>query len=152
MSDLAERLSERLYGVLTHPGDDDTPPFPVMSPLVGLQAATMPPGMAEQIAEDAGLPHPNFALIWLEAVLALVETEGGVTLVDNAELADLRAAAVSNEGKRNQQKDLHCRCGTKLARLSIRDFDTEHPTVNGPEVIKALGSMSPECATQHRAS
>lgn len=151
MSELAERLSPLLYGAITHPGDANTKPFPVMSPLAGMQAATMPPGMAEDMAEKAGLPSTNFALIWLESVLHMVQTEGDVTLVSNAELADLRAAAATNEGKRNQQKDLHCRCGTKLARLSIRDFDTEHPTVNGPEVIKALGSMSPECTTQHKA-
>lgn len=128
MSDLAERLAPHLTGMMTHPGDENTKPF-ALAPLAAFQTATLPPGQAQQEAELAGLPHPNFALIWLEAVLHLVQTEGNVTLVDNAELADLRAAAAVNESKRNAVKECVTTCGLPAFRIMIKDFDTDHPRV-----------------------
>jgi len=128
MTTLAERISHHLYGPLIHPGDSKTEPFPIVSPLAGLQAATMPKGMAEDIAEKNGLPHTDFAKIWLEAVIALLQTEGGVELVDQNELADLRRAAQKQEHRRNQILEFHTPCGATI-RAMVKDFDTDHPTV-----------------------
>lgn len=128
MTALAERLAPRLTGMMEHPGNESTKPFH-LAPLAAFQTATLPPGQAQQEAELAGLPHPNFALIWLEAVVHLLQTEGNVTLVDNAELADLRAAAAVNEGKRNRIIEFHTECGLPAFRVMVKGFDSDHPRV-----------------------
>ena len=121
---LVERLAPHLYGVIMHPGDEQTEPFPVMSPLAGMSAVTMPKGMAEDVAEENGLPHTDFARLWLEAVIALIESEG-VTLIDNDKLADLQAAAAAKEHRRNELLQFHTPCGASI-RAMARGFDTGH--------------------------
>lgn len=149
MTSLAERLAPHL-AALVHPGDDNTPPFPLS--LSVFQTATLPEGMRKEQAEEMGLPSPDLALHWLEAVIHLIETEGGVELVDRGEIADLRVAAKANEGKRNRTIELFCQCDVKLGRLMVQDFDSDHPRVNGPELIRALGSKSPDCIGGHKAA
>lgn len=128
MTTLAERLAPHMAGSIWHPGDAETKPFPLVPPPM-FRTATLPPGQLEEMAKDAGLPSPDFAKTYCEAWLHLVQTEGNVTLVDNAELADLRAAAAVNEGKRNQVKECVTMCGAPAYRMTIRDFDTDHPRV-----------------------
>lgn len=127
MTSLAERLAPHLSGVLIHPGDGETKPFPI-APFPQFQAVTMPEGYAEDLAEQAGLPHTDFARIYLEAIIALLETVGGVELVDQTEAANLRRAAQSNARKRNQILEFHTPCGA-VVRAMTRDWDTEHPVV-----------------------
>lgn len=122
MTTLAERLAPHLYGPLEHPVHGV-----IMSPLAGMNAMTMPPGMAEEMAKEAGLPEPNIALLLLECVLHLLETEG-VELVDKAAMADLRAAAEHNEGKRNQVLIFTTPCGAEM-RAMAKGFDTGRPSV-----------------------
>lgn len=140
---LAARLAPHLAS-LVHPGDADTPPFPLMLPV--FQTQTLPEGMAQDMAEQAGMPTPDLALHWLEAVLHLIESVGNVELVDKAELTRLRAATREREPKRNEIKPVHCAtCNTVLFRCNIRDFDTDHPRIT-PEVITALHSKTVDCA------
>ncbi|MCH9728396.1 MAG: hypothetical protein K0U84_01710 [Actinomycetia bacterium] len=128
---LATRLAPHLAG-LVHPGDDDTPPFPITLPV--FQTATLPDGMAQEMAAEAGIPTPDIALHFLEAVLHLIETVGEVELIDRAEVADLRAAAAANEAKRHQTLTFTTRCGTTL-RAMVRDFNTTEPKVPCDMVI-----------------
>lgn len=100
-----------------------------MSPIAGLDAATMPAGMAEDMAKEAGIPEPNIALVFLECVIRLLETEGDVELVDKATAADLRTAASFNEGKRNMVKQCVTMCGQPAFRIMFKDFDTDQPRV-----------------------
>lgn len=148
-TDLAERLAPHLAGLI-HPGDDDTPPFPLILPT--FQASTMPEGLTEADAEELGLPTPNLAKLFLEAVIHLLQTTGGVELIDHAKAVDLRAAAATQEHKRQHTIDLHCRCGTLLGRISVINFDSDRPTVNGPELIRALSRRNPDCSTKHTAA
>lgn len=127
MPSLAERLAPHLSGALIHPGDGETKPFPI-APFPQFQAVTMPEGYAEDLAEQAGLPHTDFARIYLEAIISLLETQGGVELVDQNELADLRRAAQKQEHRRNQILEFHTPCGATI-RAMAKDFDTDHPTV-----------------------
>lgn len=145
---LAARLAPHL-ATLVHPGDADTPPFPLA--MAQFQTAQLPEGMQLEQAEEMGLPSPNLSLHFMEAVLALIEREG-IELVDHTEMADLRAAAAAQESKRHQVIELYCHCGTKLGRLMVQDFDTEHPRVNGPELIRALGTKSADCSSKHKAT
>lgn len=146
--DLAERVAPKL-GELVHPGDDNTPPFPLSLPT--FQPAVLPDGMAQAEADELGLPTLDLSKLFLEALFALMAREYGVSLVDTRELADLTTAAHAKEHKRTQQINLHCNCGQKLARLMVQDFDTTNPRVNGPALINAMAAMNPDCGTGHKA-
>jgi hypothetical protein len=128
MNELAARIAPHLSGIVMHPGDSETEPFPIAPLPIFQNQAMMPPGLAKQEALEAGLPSPDFARIYCEAWLHLVETVGDVTMVDNTELADLRAAAAVRESKRNQMVEFHTPCGQRI-RAMARGFDTEHPEV-----------------------
>lgn len=153
MTDLDTRLAQldiAMTGAIQHPGVDGGQPLMLPAPPM-FQTATLPEGMAEDMADKAGLPTPNFARLYREAWVHTLETVCDATVVDNTELAELRAAAASVQHRRVRHIDLVCQCGETLGRLSVRDFDTERATVNGPELIAALGAMSPGCAGRHRA-
>lgn len=124
---LAEQLAPHLAGTLTHPGDDHTEPFPLAPLPIFQHQAMLPKGMAEDMAKQAGLPSPDFAKLWLEAIIALIE-DNGVTIIDNADLADLQAAAAAHEHRRNQTLTFHTPCGHTL-RAMVKGFDTQNPTV-----------------------
>lgn len=148
LDDLAEQAAPHL-ATLVHPGDSDVPPFPMSLPM--FQPAVLPEGMASEEAEELGLPSSDFGKLFLQALFHMLSTELGVTMVNAAELADLRTAAAAQEHRRTQQINLHCDCGTKLARLAVRDFDTDNPHVNGPALINAIQAMNADCGTGHRA-
>lgn len=145
---LAERVAPKL-GELIHPGDDDVPPFPLSLPT--FQPSVLPEGMAEAEAEELGLPSLDLNKLFLEALFAMLEREYGVVLMDAQEVNQLTTAAQAKEHKRTQQINLHCSCGTKLARFTVQDFDTDNPRVNGPALIKAMAAMNPDCGTGHKA-
>lgn len=148
IDDLAEQAAPHL-ATLIYPGDNDTPAFPLNVPV--FQPHTLPEGMADAEAAELGLPTNNFGILFLKALFHTLTTQLGVTMVDAAELADLRTAAAAQEHKRTEQLHLYCGCGQKLARLAVTDFDTTNPKVNGPALIKALGAMNPDCGTGHKA-
>jgi hypothetical protein len=143
---LAEQAAPHL-ATLVHPGDHETPAFPLSIPL--FQPATLPEGMAEAEAEELGLPTNNFPKLFLQALFHMLTTQCGVSMINTAELADLQTAAAAQEHKRTEQLHLYCDCGTKLARLTVRDFDTTRPRVNGPQLIKAMVAKNPDCGSGH---
>lgn len=113
---------------LLHPGGDGQDPYPLILPM--FQAVQLPPGMAQEMAEELGLPSSDIATQFLEALFHTIETVGGHTLIDTAELADLSAAAAANEYKRNEVKIFHGqRCGKPLFRAMVTDFNTDQPRV-----------------------
>lgn len=148
LDDLAEQAAP-LLGTLVHPGDQDVPPFPLSIAL--FQPITLPEGMAQEEAEELGLPSPEFGKLFLQALFHMLDTQLGVTIVDAAELADLQTAAAAQEHRRTEQLHIHCQCGTKLVRLAVTDFQTTQPRVNGPALIKAMAAMSPDCGQGHKA-
>ena len=143
---LAEQLAPQLPS-LVHPGDDTTPPFPLA--LSVFHTATLPEGLAQEQAEDMGLPTPNLALHFTEAFLHLID-QLGHAIIPKSELADLRAAATAREHKRHERKEFLTTCGHPVFRAMIQDFDTDHPRIPC-DVITAIGRLSPDCATGHRA-
>lgn len=149
LDDLAEQAAPHL-ATLVHPGDQDTPAFPVNLPI--FQPAVLPQGLASEEAEELGLPSLDFGKLFLQALFYMLTTQLGVTMIDGAELADLKTAAAAQEHRRTQQISLHCDCGVKLARLAVRDFNTDNPRVNGPALIKAMATMSPDCGQGHKAN
>lgn len=128
----AETLAEQAaphMATLVHPGDGaDVQPFPLS--LGGLFGPyELPEGFTDADREELGIPTPEFPRMFLEAVLWMFETKLGVVPIKAAELADLRAAAAANEGKRNAVKRFMFECGAPAFRVMVRDFDSDNPIV-----------------------
>ena len=149
IDDLAEQAAP-LLGTLVHPGDQDTPPFPLSLPM--FQPATLPEGMAQEVGDEFELPLNDIPKVFLQALFHMLDTQLGVTIVDAAELADLQTAAAAQEHRRTEQLHIHCQCGTKLVRLAVTDFQTTQPRVNGPALIKAMQTMNADCGTGHKVA
>ena len=126
LDDLAEQAAP-LLGTLVHPGDQDTPPFPLSIAL--FQPIALPEGMAQEEAEELGLPSVDFGKLFLQALFHMLDTQLGVTMIDAAELADLQAAAANNEHKRNEVKRFQFACGKPAFRVMVKDFDSDHPII-----------------------
>jgi hypothetical protein len=145
MNDLIAQLAPMLR-CLTHPGNERTPPYPLALPTFA--AATLPPGMAEELRQELGVENPDISTAFLEALLHTID-QLGRTVIAKTELDELRTAASANEHKRNQVKQFVTDCGAPLFRATIRDFDTDKPRITCG-VIKAVGQMSGNCANGHR--
>jgi hypothetical protein len=142
----AQTIATALATGLIHPGTNKTGPIPIPLPMF------QPTGNQQQMAHfaaEAGIPHTDIAKLTAEATVHAVES-ADMTIINNTELAALRAAATAAEPRRNQRAMLHCDCGVALCRLNIKDFDTANPRVRGGELIKAMQLLSPECALNHR--
>lgn len=133
-------IASRL-GDLTYPGDEKNPAFGL--PLPMFRTIGQPAEAAEA--------YDTLAKLTAASITHLIETDGGVTMVPNGELAALRAAAAANEHLRHRQARIYCHCGADLGKLNITDFDTDHPKVAGSAFIKHMHALSPECALGHRA-
>lgn len=124
--DLAERAAPGL-AALVHPGDSDVPPFPLSLPI--FQPATLPEGMAQEEADALKLPSADFGKLFLQAEFHMLREQFNIELIDAAELADLRAAAAEHEHKRIETKRFQFACGQPAFRVTIRDFDSDHPII-----------------------
>lgn len=135
LDDLAEQAAPHL-ATLVHPGDDDTPAFPINLPM--FQPAVLPEGMASEEAEELGLPSSDFGKLFLQAEFAMLQEQFNVAFIDADELADLRAAAAVREPKRNEVKRFYTSCRDEpIFRVMVKGFDTDHPEIPC-EAIKAL--------------
>lgn len=117
----ATLIAERLPTGIPHPGADGQKPFMVTLP--GLRSTGIPPEMAAQFAQAAGLPHTDTPKLVAEAVVNLLETDGQMTIIDNADLAQLRQdAADAPDGTRIMT--LRCTChGREVFQLVIGKGD-----------------------------
>lgn len=114
---------------LMHPGDATTGTKPFSMQLSVFQTAMLPEAMREEMAEDMGMPSPDIAKHFLEALSHLANELGYEAFVPKDELADTRAAAAANEGKRNAIKQCRTACGQPAYRIMFRDFSTDEPVV-----------------------
>lgn len=136
----AELLAPNL-GALVHPGDGK--PFPISIP-VFRQVAN--PAMQEHFAKEAGLPGPDFNLIFAEAVEALIRTK--YAIIPLAEVEQMQAAAVAAQPSKNRRLNFQCRCGYPIFTAQVDGFDTDNPTLP-PAAIKAMHSIGTDCNTGH---
>lgn len=136
MPDPAELIAAHLAQGLVHPGDGK----PIALPLPMFQTSAIPPEMAEEFANQAGLPTADITKLTAEAIVHLLESNG-LAIIDQAELDQLRTDA-QEVTARHRQPRITCTCGQFLFSLNV---DTEKPTINGPKLIKALGQLKPEC-------
>lgn len=75
---------------LIHPGDGKSGPIPL--PLPMFRTSAIPPGMAQEFAEEAGIPSFDIATLTAEAIVALLESKGWA-LIPQTELNQLRTDA-----------------------------------------------------------
>lgn len=145
MSDqsVIDLVAQALANGLTHPGDQKS--GPIALPLPMFRTASLPPDMAEQFAQEAGLPHADIARLTAEALVHTMEN-AGKGIVDTAELERLQAVDAAAEPQRHRDVDIHCRCGAKLLRANITGLDTDKPQVFGKRFIEAAHQVRPECA------
>lgn len=140
----AELIAQNL-GCLVHPGEGKTGPTPITLPMFRVVAN---PAMQEHFAAEAGLPHPDINRLVSEAIVALVQGNG-YSIIPNADLAGMKAAATAAEPQRNRRLNFQCRCGQPIFTAQVDAFDTDNPTLP-PAAIKAMHSISPDCATGHQ--
>lgn len=127
IEDLAERAAPML-STLTLPSEGDNPPVPIsVGGLFG--PYELPEGLSEADREEMGIPAPDFPKLFAYALLHKMATELDISFIDAAELADLRAAAAANEGKRNAVKYFKDPSGKRLFRAMVRNFDTDEPII-----------------------
>lgn len=148
---IVDLLASALPG-LTHPGKDGA--GSIQLPVAAFRAAnTLPPQIAEQFAQDAGLPSADMPRLFAEAIVYAIESGGDCEIVPRAEMAALRAnASATGKAAPLRQVEMHCNCGAKLFGAQLRDADTDKPKLSGPALITALRQLSPECALGHRIS
>ena len=128
-------------GNLTYPGDEKNKPFPLVLPMYRTDGQT--PDAIEGVM--------TIAKLHMTAIVHLIETEGASTIIGNAELQQLRAAAAANEQLRHRQVGLSCDCGIDFVQtMRVTDFSTSRIKVYGPAFIRAMQQLSPECAVGHR--
>lgn len=134
---IAEQVAPKL-GELVHPGDDNTPPFPLSLPT--FQPAILPEGMAQAEAEELGLPSLDLNKLFLEALFALLSRDYNVTLVNTRELAEIQAAAEQQTLKPNQAVELHLH-NQKIARLTVQGYDFTKLDIT-PDQLQALAVIA----------
>lgn len=139
---IAQLIADNLPALI-HPGDGKSGPIPL--PLPMFRTSAIPPGMAQEMAKEAGLPSFDIAKLTAEALSALFNTNGWA-FIQQAELTQLRADATAGI-ERHRQPEVRCQCGTHLFTV---DIDADRPIVNGPQLIKAMQQLDPDCAAQHR--
>lgn len=137
MPDPTELIAQHLATGLVHPGDGK----PVALPLPMFQTSAIPPEMADEFANQAGLPSSDITKLTAEAIVHLLE-RNGLTILDSTELQQLRADATEVTGRHRQPRITCKQCGGFLMSLNI---DADKPTVNGPKLIAAIRQLAPEC-------
>lgn len=149
MSEPVDLIANALATQLVHPGDDKTKPFTI--PLPVFRTSAIPPELAQEFAQAAGLPHPDLARLTAEAIVQLL-TDNELTITPAAEIKQLRDAAASTETHRHKAIQLYCTCGEKLLTANISDYGTDKPRVNGPGLINAARQLNPDCSVKHQAT
>jgi hypothetical protein len=140
------QLIAQALPALVYPGDGKS--AAVVIPLPTFRNTGIPADQAEAYAKEAGLPHMDLAQLVAESIVHLLETNG-YPLTSAGEVDQLRLAAADREHLRHRQVEVSCNCGAKLFKANVTDFDTDKAKIS-PQVIKALRSLSPECALAHQ--
>lgn len=149
MNDRIVTLLANILPGLTHPGRDGQ--GSIQLPVAAFRASTtLPPEVAEQFADEAGLPSSDMPKLFAEAIVHAIENGGDCEIVPRAELSALRNSASTATASALRQIEVRCHCGATLFTAQIHDGDTERPRLSGSTLITALRKLSPECALGHR--
>lgn len=112
----AALIAERLPKGLVHPGDDSTPAK--LIPLPGLNFQGLPEGMRKHFANEAGLPDSDAPKLVAEAIVSLLETDGGFEIVPKSEITQLRdAASTLDAAPPGATVTVYCPCSSEPALM-----------------------------------
>jgi hypothetical protein len=120
---------------LVHPGDPSkgVQPRPIVLPIF------RPDGQPKEVADLMSATAKFLG----EAIVALIETEGGMSMVPTAELAEVRALAEPEAaGRRIVRMVCKCGAGDPLAVFAVDSRDVV--VVDGKQLLSALAQRSPE--------
>lgn len=131
---IAELISTGLRNGLTHPGRDGGKPIPLVLPM--FRTAGMPQEMTELVDETVVLLG--------EAIVALIEEEGGSEIVTKEQAAELQIAQQDPAAIR--QVMVHCRCDSDrkdpLAILTVTN--SPYVVIDAKQLLTGLAKRSPE--------
>lgn len=120
-------IAKHLRDGLIHPGDGKSGPIPLPGPM--FRNSSLPDAQAKQFADEAGLPSADIALLYGEALDAILSADHET--MTKAEAAQLRADAASGV-ERHRQPRIRCRaCDGFLFSANI---DSERPYLDGPQL------------------
>lgn len=134
-------IADRLPAGLMHPGDDDQPARPLV--LAALNNIGISAEQAAHFANEAGLPSNDAPKLIAEAIVHLLETEGGLELVSRAELEELRAEAATPQQANAvvPQIDVFCHCNRQKPLLQVPVGDRAKVTLDGGMLKRQLGQV-----------
>lgn len=118
---------------VTHPGDGKDQPAKLLMPLPGFRPVGLTPEQAAQFATEAGLPENDTATLYAEALINLLETDGGMEIVDQAHLEQLRsdAATPQQANETVPEVSVHCHCNARQPLLQVPVGNRAKVTVDG---------------------
>lgn len=126
-------LAEKLRTGLIHPGDPNSNKPAVAFPMP-FRTSHLPKQLADQAAEATRL--------WAEAIVAHIENDGHCTIINTAELEQLRNDAATPA----ETVTVHCRKCDKTAKpLLVLSIRGKHTMIDGRQLITTLSAREPEC-------
>lgn len=131
-------IAERLPTGLVHPGDENTKPKVLALP--GFASRGIPPEMAKHFADQAGLPPNDAPRVWAEAIVHLIESDGGCVIVPKAEWEDVQARSQTPQDASTHTVAVHCRCNRLEPILSV-DAGRAKVTTSGGVLKQRLNEV-----------
>lgn len=138
----ADLLASRLPTGLPHPGDNQQEPF--LIPLPAFRATGMLPDQAEEMIGAS-------AKLIAEAIVNLLETDGGFEIIPRHDLQQLQTQA-AEEPDGTRVVHVHCHCDTQLQQplFDITIDKTDRAKIYGRAIIQQLANLTPECPHQEK--
>lgn len=113
---IVDLIAERLPTGLVHPGDENTKPKVLALP--GFAGRGIPPEMARHFADEAGLPPNDAPKVWAEALVHLIESDGGCVIVPKTEWDDVKAQSTAPDAS-SPVVAVHCSCNRSEPIMSV---------------------------------
>lgn len=137
---IANLIGARLKAGLVHPGDPErnVPSRQVALPF-GMQKG-MPKEMSELVDETTKMIA--------EAIVFLIETEGGCEIVPRDEAAEMRRAV--GQQAPAPLLPVHCHCDPSNALVFLRAPVNERITIDGGSLIRTLAERDEACPHKPR--
>ena len=115
---------------LIHPGDENKQPSPIVLPI--FRTAGMPPEMKKLVDETSKLLG--------EAIVHLIETEGGCELVDRDAVTAMRDSAAPT-----RVIGVHCRCDKTNPLFILTVGEDSRVYIDGASFVQGISRLVKEC-------
>lgn len=128
---------------VVHPGDGQEQPAKLLAHLPAFRNAGLPPEQAAEFAAEAGLPDSDAAKVYAEALINSLETDGGMEIIDRAQLEALRAEAATPQQANETvpEVSVHCHCNPRTPLLQVPMGNRAKVTVDGAMLKAHVGEV-----------